>query len=223
MKKKFAILVGTTLINLIGKGITVETLRATLKKRNRRHGDKITEELIGLTDINDAFMVFSKFWSFFDYNILSLVIESLCSDLKPRLNEYTSSLREYCKRRVCEVPAADGEEQISHFQVDETFASEITRVKFENLKVLGSILGKLLGTNLLIIELIGPHTIPSPTTPSPTTPSPTTPPTTPSPTTPDPTTPDPTTPSPTTNTSSPTTRSQGIYVSTYMCFNYGSN
>ncbi len=102
MKKKFAILVGTTLINLIGKGTTVKTLRATLTNLNRR---EIAEELKGTTDINDAFMLLSKFWSFLDYDILSIFIKSLCSDLKPELNEYTSSLREYCERRVYEVPA----------------------------------------------------------------------------------------------------------------------
>ncbi len=159
MKRKFTVLVGTTLDKLIGKGTTVKTLRSTLTNLNGRDGNKITEELKGILDINDAFMVFSKFWAFFEYDILSTIIESFCHDLKPQLDEYTSSLKEYCKRRVCEVPNGSGgkeseEENILLIQVDATFNAEITRIKLENLKVLGSKLGKVLGTSLLCIDII---------------------------------------------------------------------
>ena len=159
MEKKFTVLVGATLDRLIGKSVTVKTLRSTLTNLNGRDGNKITEELIGMTDINDAFMVFSKFWSFFEYDILSSIIESFCQNLMSQLDEYNSSLKCYCKRRVCEVPKGSGgneseEEKILHIQVDETFVAEITRIKLENLKVLGSELGRLLETSLLIIEII---------------------------------------------------------------------
>ncbi len=159
MKEDFTALIGTTLTNLIGKGTTVKTLRSTLTNLNGRDRNKISEELIGMTDINDAFMVFSKFWSFFQFDILSSIIKGFCRDLKPMLDEYTSSLKHYCERRVCEVPKGSGgkeseEEQILHIQVDETFYTEITRIKLEKLEVLGSKLGKLLGTSLLIIEII---------------------------------------------------------------------
>ncbi len=159
MKEDFTGLVGTTLINLIGKDITVETLRATLTNLNGRNGNKIIEELEGKTNINDAFMVFSKFWSFFQYDILSSIIKGFCHDLKPELDEYTLSLKRYCQRRVCEVPSGSGgkepeEEKIMQIKVDETFNAEITRIDMGNLKVLGSKLGKLLGTSLLIIDII---------------------------------------------------------------------
>ncbi len=159
MKEDFTVLVGTTLINLIGKGITVKNLSATLTNLNRRNGNKIIEELEGKIDINDAFMVFSKFWSFFEYDILSSIIKCFSKDLKPELDEYTSSLKCYCERRVCEIPIDSGgkeseEENILYIQVDETFNAEITRIKLENLKVLGSKLGKLLGTSLLWIDII---------------------------------------------------------------------
>ena len=108
MKENFTGLVGTTLINLIGKGITVKTLRATLTNLNGRNRNKITEKLKGETDINEAFMVFSQFWSFFQYDILSSIIKGFCHDLKPQLDEYTSSLKLYCERRVCEVPNGSG-------------------------------------------------------------------------------------------------------------------
>ena len=157
MKREFTVLVGTTLDKLIGKGTTVKTLRATLTNLNGRDGNKITEKLIGMTDINDAFMVFSKFWSFLEYDILSIIIESFCRhDLKPQLDEYTSLLNEYRKRRVCEVPKGSGgkeseEEKFLHIQVNET---EITRMKLEDLKVLRSRLGEILGTSLLSIDII---------------------------------------------------------------------
>ncbi len=159
MKEDFTALIATTLINLIGKGITVKNLRATLTNLNGRDGNKMTEKLKGETDINEAFMVFSKFWSFFQYDILRSIIKGFCQDLKPQLEEYSSSLKRYCERRVCEVPSVSGgkeseDEKIMHIQVDETFNAEITRIKLENLEVLGSKLGKLLGTSLLIIDIV---------------------------------------------------------------------
>ncbi len=46
MKEDFTALVGTT---LTGKGTTVKTLRSTLTNLNGRDGNKITEELNGMT------------------------------------------------------------------------------------------------------------------------------------------------------------------------------
>ncbi len=161
MKKKFTVLVGTTLNKLIGNCTTVKNLRATLTNLNGRDGNKITEklEVITDTDINEAFIVFSDFWSFFEYDILSCIIESFCQDLISTLGEYTSSLKRYCERRICDVPNGSGvneseEENNLHIQVGKTFYAEITRIKLENLKELGSELGILLGTSLLIIDII---------------------------------------------------------------------
>ncbi len=100
MKRKFAVLVGMTLDKLIVKGTAVKTLIATLKNL---HDDDITEKLEGMTDINDAFMVFDDFWSFLKYDILSTIIESFCRDLISKLVEYTSSLKHYLyrERMVC--------------------------------------------------------------------------------------------------------------------------
>ena len=159
MKNKFTVLVGITLEKLIGKGTAVKTLKATLKNLHGRNENKITEELEGITDINDAFMVFGDFWSFFQYDILSAIIESFCRDSISTLDEYTSSLKNYCERRVCEVPNGSGgkesgEEKNLYIQVDATFGVEITRIKLENLTKLASELGKLLGTGLLFIDMI---------------------------------------------------------------------
>ncbi len=156
MKKKFTVLVGITLVELIEKGTAVKTLKATLKNLHGRNENRITEELEGITDINDAFMVFGDFWSFFQYDILSAIIESFCRDSISTLDEYTSSLKNYCERRVCEFPNGSGnkEEKNLYIQVDATFGVEITRIKLENVTKLASELGKLLGTGLLFIDMI---------------------------------------------------------------------
>ena len=160
MITKFAILVGRTLVNVIEKNTSVVNLRVLLSNLNGRNRNKLTEELIGITDINEAFLALNQFWSFFEYDILSCIIEGFCIDLKPELDEYNSSLKEYCKRRVCEVPGGSvcskeiEAEKILYIQVDKSFAAEIERIKMEELQDLESKLGLLLGTSFLYIEMI---------------------------------------------------------------------
>ena len=160
MITQFTVLVGKTLLNIIEKKTSVKILRATLTNLNERNGNKLTEELKEITDIDEAFIVLKKFWSFLKYNILTCIIQTFCSELQPELDKYTSSLKEYCKRRVHEVADGSGcskeseEEKILYIRVDESFSDEIRRIKIENLTDLESKLELLLGTSLLYLEMM---------------------------------------------------------------------
>ena len=48
----------------------------------------------------------SKGWSFFDYELLELIIKTFCKDeqIKVDLNEYILDFQNFCKRRLYEVP-----------------------------------------------------------------------------------------------------------------------
>ncbi len=105
MKIKFAILVCRTMKHLKEKEIIVEDLIVLLATLNERDGNKITKKLRKKSDMNKAFLALNEFWSFFECDILSSIIVSFCSELKTELEEYISSLKKYCKRRICEVPS----------------------------------------------------------------------------------------------------------------------
>ena len=160
MKRNFAVLVGKTLDHLLRKGKTVKDLSARLTSLNGRNENKLTKKLKKITDISDAFIALNKFWSFFDYDILSCIIEGFCSELEPTLNKYLSSLKEFCKRRVCEIPSVCNKETVKlktkkslYIQIDKSFVAEINRIKMKDLKELANILGELLGTSLIILKV----------------------------------------------------------------------
>ena len=54
--------------------------------------------------ITKLFLALGDYWWFFDYELLSLIINRHCMELKPELELYITSFKEYCERRICEVP-----------------------------------------------------------------------------------------------------------------------
>ena len=104
MKKQFAILVGKTITSCKQSSVGVSNLRAVLKNYS---SEKVLESLDSGTDAENMWEKIADYWSFFDYNILSIIIEGLCkdhADLLQDLDTYVSDFKEYCKRRLCEVP-----------------------------------------------------------------------------------------------------------------------
>ena len=160
MITQFAVLVGKTLVNILEKKTSVKTLSTTLGNLNERNGNKLTKKLEKTTNMDKAFRVLKPFWSFFEYNILICIIQTFCSELQPELDRYNSLLKEYCERRVCEVPDGSGcskeleEEKILHIRVDKSFSDEIKRMKLKDLTDLESKLAGLLGTSLLYLRMM---------------------------------------------------------------------
>ncbi len=161
MIKRFAILTGKTLLSLKKHDISIGELKALLKQLNPPKKSKLSKKLKKVKVISKAFEVLYNFWSFFDYNILEAIITSFCHDLKPDLDEYVLNFKEYCNRRVCEVPDESYSTKLSkseekkklHIQIDQNFVAEIKKLKMKDLKDLSDILEDILDTHLRILEI----------------------------------------------------------------------
>ncbi len=162
MKRKFAILVCRTMDRLKGKGKSVGDLSVLLATLNERDGNRITKRLRKIVDMNEAFLALNKFWSFFECDILSSIIVSVCSELKTELEDYISSLKEYCKRRICEVPSdtcinreisKSKEKKKLYIKIYKIFTTEMKKIKMKDLKDLENALENVLGTKLWILKI----------------------------------------------------------------------
>ncbi len=162
MKRKFAILVCRTMKLLKEKEIIVEDLRVLIATLNERDGNRITKKLKKKANMNNAFLALNKFWSFFECDVLSSIIVSFCSELRTELEEYISSLKEYCKRRICEVPSdscisrevsKSERKKKLYIKIDKSFTSEMEKIKMKDLQALENTLEKILGTKLWILKI----------------------------------------------------------------------
>ncbi len=156
----FATLVGKTILALKNKGISISDLRAVIEHSYSRNGNKLINQLEKVTviEISHVFRELYHFWSFFDYEILGVIITSCCCDLKSDFDEYVLTFKKYCHRRVCEVPDNSFPNEISeqkktYIQIDQNFINEIERMKMEDLKDIVDNLETVLKTNLCILEI----------------------------------------------------------------------
>lgn len=103
-------------------------------------------------NFNKLLLKLSDYWSFFDYDILQLIIRSYCNELIDEFIEYEEKFKSYCRRRLCEVP--DGivgvktSKDYVFCKYDEMFSYEKTRLW--DVKVLNAKLSKLLKTKLVL-------------------------------------------------------------------------
>ena len=102
MQNKFAILVDRARASLEEQNIACSNLKVLVSHSRK---NKLFDLLDRSGSINDLFLKLRNYWSFFDYEFLSVIIDRHCLELKPDLKDYVSSFKEYCKRRICEVPA----------------------------------------------------------------------------------------------------------------------
>ncbi len=157
----FAELVGKTMLALDDKGISIGQLTAIIEHSYPRNRNKLIDQLEKVTIISDVFRVLYHFWSFFDFKILKVIINSCCCYLKSDFDEYVSSFKKKCRRRVCEVPDDSNHKEMSeserkktlYIQIDQNFIDEIDRIKMEDLKIIVDNLGKILETDLCILKI----------------------------------------------------------------------
>ena len=102
MQNEFAILVDRARESLEENNITCSKLKVLV---SHSHKNTLLDLITRSGSIMDLFFELRKYWSFFDYEFLSVIIDRYCLELKPDLKDYVSSFKEYCKRRICEVPA----------------------------------------------------------------------------------------------------------------------
>ena len=161
MKERFAVLVKKTLSSLKKHEVSMGELKALLKQLNSPKKNKLSNKLKKITDISKAFEVLHHFWSFFDYEILRVIIRKFCFDIYQDFEEYVSKFKKYCNRRVCEVPddsystklSESEEKEKLHIQIDQTFINELERLNMVDLKDVTDTLEKILDTDLRILKI----------------------------------------------------------------------
>lgn len=149
MRREFALLTDRTKEELTKQNITSEKLKTLIKcPFNKLLG--LFESEIGM---NDLFFKLQDHLSFFDHEFLSLIIRRHCQELIPDLDIYVSELKEYCKRRIVEVPldvfkGEDADENSLFVKCDKSFESII----LDDILDLQSRLSELLGVDLFLLR-----------------------------------------------------------------------
>lgn len=161
MSQKFTVLVTCTKDSLRDQNIEVEDLIVIIKNMHFLNGDKnklikkLSKIKGGGKSIAKAFKIMSDFWSFFDYDLLSGIIlnyQKKDSDLQEEFSRYTSSFKEYCQRRLCEVPVEALAVQGDYLWVKLDKAFD---VKLEEFKTMNAKLSSILGTNIRLVKFKG--------------------------------------------------------------------
>ena len=102
VKMTFASLVSKTLRSLKAHNINFTELKVLITTYVK--SKSLTKLLSKKKTLEKIFIAFRDYWSFFDYEILSLIISNFCTELEKEKNEYISAFNEFCKRKVSEVP-----------------------------------------------------------------------------------------------------------------------
>ena len=133
MRSKFATLVGLMNKSLQNNKVSVSELTLTFINLDL---DDLVEKLHDETDMNKAISKASRFWSFFDYEIVKTIINTHCAHLQQKMESYESDFKTYCERRLCKVPMdslkADIPSKTSnilHVKIDETFKIKLCKIK----------------------------------------------------------------------------------------------
>ena len=103
IRQEFACLVHSTLQSLKSQNTTLEELKVAVKTYLPQSG--VHTLFSGTKSLNEMFLDdLFEYWSFFDYELLAFIIKNQCKELQADLNEYIKVFKEYCKRKVSEVP-----------------------------------------------------------------------------------------------------------------------
>ena len=137
VKMTFAILVSKTLRSLKAHAINYTQLKVLMKKYLPKKNNLFSKEKEETLD--QIFLAFHDYWSFFDYEFLILIISTFCTELEKEKNEYISTFNKFCKRKVSEVPTnftsiASGKYFFLWVKIDREFDS-LTMSELKELEV----------------------------------------------------------------------------------------
>jgi hypothetical protein len=151
IQNKFAIIVDRTKTSLEDQDISCQNLKTLFKFSAYSSHCTLFEDGMSM---NDLFLELSDYWSFFDYELLTLIVERRCPELGDKLEEYISDLKEYCRRRIIEVPAhmLDAK-STSKDTVTIKYEKEFYDITLNNIKDLQARLSLLLKTPLRLLEI----------------------------------------------------------------------
>ena len=103
MKNKFGVLVTKTRTSLLSKAGIVQGLKCLIA--NSDYYEKVYNKIKKVKKFDKLILLLSDHWSFFDFGLLELVIQSFCiDDRMGDLDTYKEAFEVYCKRRLSEVP-----------------------------------------------------------------------------------------------------------------------
>jgi hypothetical protein len=148
MRCKWALLTDRTRESLIKQNISTKNLKMLIKSPFHKLLKLFESEI----SIDDLFSLLYDHLSFFDYNLIELIVQRYCLELSKDLEDYAKNLKEYCKRRVVEVPAdvfkgKDADDSSLFVKCDKSFE----KVIFEDIRNLQSRLSALLGVDLFLL------------------------------------------------------------------------
>jgi hypothetical protein len=104
--------------------------------------------------VNALFQKLASNWSFFDYELLGLIINAYCSKLKKKFRQYKHDLGEYCRRRIVEVPAHMlTAKATSKDTITIKYGKEFYDITLKDIKDLQVKLSRLLKTPLRLLEI----------------------------------------------------------------------
>jgi hypothetical protein len=151
IKNKFAIIVQRTITSLEKQEKACEHLKALFKfSAYKSHCTLFEDEM----SVIDLFCKLADYWSFFDYELLTLIIEGRCPKLRDELKQYISDLREYCRRRTVEVPAHMlTTKSTSKNTVTIIYEEKFSDITLNDIKDLQTRLSLLLETPLRLLEI----------------------------------------------------------------------
>ena len=148
LKRKFASLVFDMQKALVSNQWKCEDVITLIKLHNP--SDEISKLLDGSESIAEIFGRLTKYFSFFNYSIIKLIVSKLNSTaIKKKLKKYKKAFREYSKLRICECPAGafgscEDKEKVyvlkTEMKLNDSL-EEYEKLQYEMNKVLG---GKLL-------------------------------------------------------------------------------
>jgi hypothetical protein len=111
------IIVDRTMESLEDQKISCQQLKALFKFSSYKSYCTLFEDGMSVNDL------FFKLSAFFDYELLTLIIERRCPGLGDELEQYKSDLGEYCLRRIVEVPA--------HMLTGKSTSKDTLTIKYE--------------------------------------------------------------------------------------------
>ena len=147
IKFKFSSLAYQTLQSLKDSGKNPGDLYALIEEYvPKKH--EILNDLMTKEKIDEIFN--RNYWSFFDYELLALIIENCCPGLNEKLSEYVTTFNVYCCRKVSEVPTNFTSMSRRHFVIRVRLGKEFSSLTMKEIKELETSLRKITQIDLSI-------------------------------------------------------------------------
>ncbi len=119
--KNFAVLVEITKKSLEAHGVSADTLKDLIR---RSSFSNLLQEVIQIKALDDLVLKLGDYWSFFDHELLKIIIESFCGNLAADLKEYECEFKSFCDYQLCELPkgifGVAEDENCLHLKFDES-------------------------------------------------------------------------------------------------------